>query len=231
MPGLSGPVTVANLTAAAGVVTGDEGWWPSLSLTWRTPIPVSITRLVAQVRARGTDGPVAETAVTPNDGAASVVNGVSVGQHLQVRLAPAGAPGLRFQPTPWLDVTTPWDALIAAAAMAGGASSIARLTSHVETDSDYTLTSSDAFAIVYFSSAAGNDCIVPLPADIGFRVSGPTTPGTVTAFKVLPGSAAIQLVGDTGVTIYPPVGKTDLLFQPGDGAQLVPIAADTWDCW
>jgi hypothetical protein len=113
MIGQSGPISVANLTAAAGVVIGDEGWWPCLNLTWRTPVPGVVTRLVAQVRERGSDGPPAETVVTPNDGAASVVNGVSVGQHLQVRLAPAGAPGLPFQPTPWLDVTTPWDALIA----------------------------------------------------------------------------------------------------------------------
>jgi hypothetical protein len=121
---MAGPVTVANLTAAAGVVTGDDGWWPCLDLTWRTPVPPSVTRLVAQVRERGGDDPVKETVLTAVEiaaGAASVVNGVAVGQHLQVRLSPAGAPGLRFQPTPWLDVTTPWDALISA--LSGGASS------------------------------------------------------------------------------------------------------------
>lgn len=113
MAGLIGPVTVANLTAAAGVVTTIDGWWPALNLTWRTPVPASITRIVAQVRELGSTS-VSETVLTPNAGAASVVNGVAVGQHLQVRLSPAGAPGLPFQPTPWVDVTTPWDALIAA---------------------------------------------------------------------------------------------------------------------
>lgn len=117
---LVGPVTVANLTAAAGVVTTVDGWWPCLNLTWRTPVPASITRIVAQVREKGSDGTISETVVTPGDGAAAVVNGVAVGQHLQVRLSPAGAPGLPFQPTPWVDVTTPWDALIAALSSGGG---------------------------------------------------------------------------------------------------------------
>lgn len=228
---LRGPVTTANLTAAVGVLTGVDGWWPCLNLTWRTPVPTSITRLVAQVRLSGTASAVAETVVTPGDGAASIVNGVGVGQHLQVRLAPAGAPGLPFRPTPWLDLTTTWDALIAAAGAAGGAPSIARLTSHTETNTDYTLTAVDAFAIVYFSSAAGNTCTVPAPASIGFAISGPTTPGTPVAFKVLPGSMPIQIEGAVGVTVNPPIGKNDLKFRAGDGGQLVPIGANTWDCW
>lgn len=111
---LRGPVTVANLTAAAGVTTTVDGWWPCLDITWRTPVPASITRIVAQVRERGSSGLVAESVVTPGDGLAKIVNGVSMGQHLEVRLSPAGAPGLPFQPTPWLEVTTSWDALIAA---------------------------------------------------------------------------------------------------------------------
>jgi hypothetical protein len=113
---LVGPVSVANLAADAGALTGEDGfWWPCIDLTWRTPVPPSITRIVAQVRQRGTEAPVAETVLATAEiaaGAARIVNGVSVGQHLQVRLAPAGAPGLPFKPTPWVDVTTPWDAII-----------------------------------------------------------------------------------------------------------------------
>jgi hypothetical protein len=111
-----GPVTVANLTAAAGVMTTVDGWWPALSLTWLTPVPASITKITAQVREFG-GTTVAETVLSATDlaaGTATVVNGVSVGQHLQVRLSPAGAPGLPFQATPWVDVTTPWDELILA---------------------------------------------------------------------------------------------------------------------
>jgi hypothetical protein len=117
---LRGPVSVANLTAAAGVTTTEDGWWPCLDLTWRTPVPASITKITAQVRERGADGRYsqpAETVMTADDlftGTAKIVNGVSVGQHLEVRLFPAGAPGLPFQATPWVEVTTSWDALIAA---------------------------------------------------------------------------------------------------------------------
>jgi len=117
---LRGPVTVANLTAAAGALTGDDGfWWPCLNITWRTPVPPSITKITAQVREKGSDGRYsqpAEQVLTADElaaGEAKIVNGVSVGQHLQVRLYPAGAPGLPFQPTPWVDVTTPWDAIMA----------------------------------------------------------------------------------------------------------------------
>jgi hypothetical protein len=115
----SRPVSVANLTAAAGALTGDDGfWWPCLNITFRTPVPPSITKITAQVRERGADGKYSQpadqvlTAAELAGGAAKIVNGVSVGQHLQVRLNPAGAPGLPFQATPWLDVTTPWDAIM-----------------------------------------------------------------------------------------------------------------------
>ena len=101
---------------------------------------------------------------------------------------------------------------------------------HTARDADYTLTASDAFGMVCFSSAAGNSFIVPLPAEIGFRVSNPTTQGTPVAFRVLPGSAPIHLVGAAGVTINPPIGRPDPLFRAGDGARLVPIASDTWIC-
>jgi hypothetical protein len=108
-----GPVTVANLTAAAGVTVTEDGWWPCLNITWRTPVPPTVTRLVAQVRERGSEGAdVAETVVTPGDGLAKIVNGVSVGEHLEIRLVPSGAPGKRYQATPWIEVTTPWDALM-----------------------------------------------------------------------------------------------------------------------
>lgn len=117
---MRGPVSVANLAAAAGVTTTDDGWWPCLDIAFRTPVPPSITKITAQVRERGADGRYsqpAETVLTKAEivaGAAKIVNGVSVGQHLEVRLSPAGAPGVPFQATPWLEVTTSWDALIAA---------------------------------------------------------------------------------------------------------------------
>lgn len=115
-----GPVSVANLTAAAGVTTTEDGWWPCLDITFRTPVPTSITKITAQVRERGADGRYsqpAETVLTKAEiaaGEAKIVNGVSVGQHLEIRLNPAGAPGLPFQATPWVEVTTSWDALMAA---------------------------------------------------------------------------------------------------------------------
>jgi len=118
---LRGPSSVANLTAEAGVTTTVDGWWPCLDLTFRTPLPPSITKITAQVRERGSDAgknpPIAEQVLTADElaaGTAKIVNGVSVGQHLEVRLYPAGAPGLPFQATPWVEVTTSWDALMAA---------------------------------------------------------------------------------------------------------------------
>jgi hypothetical protein len=113
---LRGPSSVANLSAAAGVTTTVDGWWPCLDIIFRTPVPPSITKITAQVREQG-GTTIAETVLTSAElaaGTAKIVNGVSVGQHLQVRLSPAGAPGLPFQATPWVEVTTSWDALMAA---------------------------------------------------------------------------------------------------------------------